>query len=531
MTIAAPLPPAVFGLPAKFASWYPDQFDAMCRIHDATTRFVGLVIPTGGGKTLTYMAASRLHLPRRTVVLTASKGLQDQVVEDGYDGLVDVRGQGAYPCKALYPGGEWEHLVVPTSQRTCDEGPCHVGLPCSLREAGCAHYDRVRLGVNSRTLSTNYACWLAQKRYGQGLGAPDLLVLDEAHQAVNELSNALTVTLDKWLCSAIGLVPPGGEDLAIWKSWATFHADRLKGLLDVKAVSTSGHDVKYRARLKRAERILRAMMTMTPMNWIPDHTDSAWVFEILNPAKHAEEYLFQGARKIVLTSATLTEKTLGLLGVPADQVTFHAYPSRFPIARRPVYIIPTARVDAKMSHGSKMAVVHRIDQIVAQRPHVKGIVHAVSYARAKFIVGESSEHPRFLMHGNKPGDVAATVKDFKQQPDSRVLISPSIVTGWDFPHAACRFQILPKLPFPDTRSKILQARSAIDPDYLPYLMIQALVQSVGRGMRAPNDWCETFILDDHIRWVLGKYKALIPHWFREAIKTTTLLPKPLTFDA
>src|SRR5258707_8109244 len=100
------------------------------------------------------------------------------------------------------------------------------------------------------------------------------------------------------------------------------------------------------------------------------------------------------------------------------------------------------------------------------------------------------------------------VTAFRKTPEALgyVLVSPSVMTGWDFPDSQCRFQILAKLPFPDTRSKITQARQALDKDYGPYLMMQNLVQAVGRGMRSKTDWCETLIVDDNCAWVSGKYK-------------------------
>ena len=96
----------------------------------------------------------------------------------------------------------------------------------------------------------------------------------------------------------------------------------------------------------------------------------------------------------------------------------------------------------------------------------------------------------------------------------------------DLPDDFCRFQILFRLPFPSTQSKIVQARVAIDPEYAAYLMTQRLIQSVGRGMRSATDWCETFILDDKWKWAKGKYKHMLPAWFREALGISQTVPDP-----
>jgi hypothetical protein len=48
---------------------------------------------------------------------------------------------------------------------------------------------------------------------------------------------------------------------------------------------------------------------------------------------------------------------------------------------------------------------------------------------------------------------------------------------------------------------------AHDPDYANYVAMQKLVQAVGRGMRAPDDWCETLIVDDQFSWFVKPPRA------------------------
>ena len=106
-----------------------------------------------------------------------------------------------------------------------------------------------------------------------------------------------------------------------------------------------------------------------------------------------------------------------------------------------------------------------------------------------------------------------------------ILVSPSVVTGYDFPYDECRFQIVGKLGFPDTRDPIMKARIKKDPDYSSYLAMQSLVQSSGRGGRATDDWCETFIIDDNAKWFLWKFKHFAPDWFMRAYTRLQFVPK------
>lgn len=498
---------------------------------DAQTRFVGITAPTGSGKSLIYMAAQQLF-SGRTVILTSTKGLQDQLGTDfGSVGLQDLRGQRNYPCHALEPGGDFSHLWPSHSQPaapTCEDGPCHVGAACPLKEAGCEYYDRIRLAAG-RLLVTNYALWLAQARYGQGLGKVDLLICDEAHQLPDELAGSLTIKIDKWLLAAVGIeTSPQGTSVQEWRDWGRYHGQRLRKRLESLPKPSSGQEVKYRRRMKSAEKLLGQLEEMEPGNWVPDHTDQSWVWEVLNPSAYAEQLLYQGAGRVVLLSATLTPKTLHLAGI--QDATVWECPSRFPVSRRPVWYIPTVRVDARLKPLEAGVWIKRIDQIISPRQSVKGLVHTVSYKRRDQILAGSSYMGHMVTHSQVPGDVARVVKRFKLLDKAGVLVSPSLTTGWDFPHEQCRYQIICKLPFPDTRSAIMQARCEIDPELLLYLTAQALVQTVGRGMRDAGDWCETFIIDDHWQWFHQKARHLMPAWFLAAIKRSPVLPPPYKGD-
>jgi len=528
-------PPSAFGFSAsKFPTWREDQIIALDIILNAPTRFVGLNMPTGSGKTLAYMAALILQGDhRRGVVLTHAKGLQDQLYQDfGGMGVLDIRGQRNYPCAALGEGGEFQHLADPTPGivPTCDQGPCHAGLICSHKEGGgCGYYDNIRLGQFWRWISTNYAAWLAQKRYVAGFGTPpDMLILDEADIADEVLADSLTITIPKWELHTVGIqTVPDGPSALLWRDWAKFHKARLGKKLEALGTPQSNSDLKTRRRLKHLERLLTSLAEIDYTAWVPCHDEHHWKFATIRPSVFAEPHLFQGAKKVVLVSGTLTPKTFALLGIQPAQVTFFQCPSRFNPRRRPVIHVPTCNVDNKMKAEHWDLWSTRINQIVGARPGVKGIIHTRSYKRRDVILARADQAhaSRMFSHGDK--DLAKRVEIFKGTPSPLVLVSPSIVTGWNFPHDQCRFQIIAKLPFPDTRDPVIKARVEMDPEYLYHLTMRDLVQSVGRGMRDPLDWCETLVIDNHFKWFMAKYRHLAPQWFVQAVVYAQTIPKPL----
>jgi len=93
--------------------------------------------------------------------------------------------------------------------------------------------------------------------------------------------------------------------------------------------------------------------------------------------------------------------------------------------------------------------------------------------------------------------------------------------GVDLPYEKCQFQVIYKVPYPYLGDKQINERKNIDPEWYAYKTIMTLMQAYGRGMRAENDHCDTYILDKNIQTILRNkmYRKLIPKFFKEAITT------------
>lgn len=562
-------PPNVLGLPVKFASWRPMQAEAVLRAagvvdtgssptlaDQLSRRFQVLGMPTGSGKSLAYMAAAYL-LEDRVAILTSTKGLQRQLetdFKDGSAGLVVLAGKNAYPC------------VAEEGRIGCDKGQCNYGLPCP-HKAGCEYYKAVDRAKSARIVVTNYAMWYAVHEYGEGLGDFGMLVLDEAHQAPNSVASALSVVVDEDEAQELsGDMPDPREGIATWVRWAEQQARMLSTILEAEKGNLKAGMVSLNPRRKqkmdRMRRLMTSLNTLVEAGGLIDE----WVVEteegdnrpdtvgrrrntgrraayggyggygssntappkvVLRmdpvwPGRGAERYLFRGVPRVVLTSATVVPKTLRLLGVDEPDMAFWECDNPFPVVRRPIYWVDTIRLNARSTESDLRLWVSRIDQILRSRPGVKGLVHTTSYARKEFLLANSREKARMVGHNSH--DTVAKVREFKDSAEPLVLVSPSMTTGWDFPYEQCRFQVIGKVPFPDTRDAITRTRCRLDPEYRNYLTAQALVQAYGRGVRAEDDWCECFVVDDNLGWFLKQAEALVPKWFRAAVSRHRTIP-------
>lgn len=516
---SSPLPPPLsFGAPPRYSSWRHGQDAAFSQIlqflGSSSKRVIVCCLPTGVGKSLVYMLASRIS-GRKTAVLTATRGLQDQLLDPtkGFpELLVDVRGMSNYPCK-LTAERAW---AVPYHLRNCDSGACLDGVYCRYKQTGCDYFGRVSQAAKSPIMSTNYAMWLRQSDKGdEGFcGSRNLLVLDEAHEAAEELSRHLRVELQ--LSELDGACPV--QDPTSLDQWRDYSRRlHLRVASDVELAS--GQNKRTLQDLaSRLERVSKA-----GADWIVQDTESGWEFEPLWPGPYRER-LFCGIGQVVMVSATVRPKTLELLGLTPADYDFHEWPSPFDPRRRPIIHIPTVAMKAKTSRSDLELWGSRHDQIIRPRLDRKGMAHTVSFERAR-LLRELSEF-RGLMLLNTPKTTRDIVREFKDSPPPRFMVSPSISTGYDFPYTDCEYQIISKIAFPDSRSPLMAARQKADPEYPMFLAACDLVQAVGRGMRAPNDACETFILDDQVKWFIWKFKHFFPRWFLESYRSEPTIPPP-----
>lgn len=494
-----------------YDDWRPGQRLAIRQALAAKTPHVLIQAPTGAGKTAIALAIQQLDRGR-WVTLTASKGLMTQYGLEA-PWLTDVRGMSNYVCQAAEPDGEHEALFPRRRASVmCDEGPCRSGLACGLRESGCTYYDQYHAAVQSRTPLTNYDYWLASRRWGQGLGRVDGLICDEAHDSPDKLLSACRLELP-----AREMPRRRPRTLALWRAWA--HSRRL----ELQGQDTGDHP-DQRMKRQRLIDVLERMDTLDA-SWQWDPTEAGGVtFEPTRP-KLLAPLLFKGVRKVVYLSATATPATLDVLGIGHADRTIVTLKSHFPVARRPVYAIATCRVDHRWSDADQRFWLQQMDDFIEARRDRKGLLHTVSYGRQQWLLRQS-RHRGMMLAPRDARSLEAAVRRFKASREPLILVSPSLTTGFDFPYAQCEYNILCKVPFPDTRSRIMQARVKATPGYRLVVAATQIQQAAGRGMRAADDSCEIAIFDDHFRWLYYYHPELFQQWFLDAIVPMRRLPTP-----
>ncbi len=485
--------PSDLGLPTRFPSFRPHQGEAALNLAAGDRRFSVVNAEVGTGKSLLAVATSRL-LSARTLYLVSTKVLASQLLSDFAEiGMVEVRGHTSYPC-AVQTTSKYEPL-------------------CSWPRERCQYRIDVEAARGARLVVSNYAFWLTLARYSDPsvLGQFDLLVCDEAHAAEEWLSKWCAVTLSRAEVKALigwdlPLTDIAAGDTDGWAKWAyqagALVREKYQLAKDVKKDERENENLLQRLNGLGKDLAELARAPESGVKWVTERLSggASVKFSPVWSRPWAERYLFRGIPRVILCSATIFPEDAGYLGISESDHEYVEVASGFDPRRAPFIYIPTVRVGKNMDEGMIRVWVNKIDEILKGRLDRKGLVQTTSYAYAHEIMTRSRHRGNgYLLH-HTTKTAREVIQAYRESEEPCALVSPSVWTGHDFPEDLCRFNIITKIPFPDTRDPVLSARMDDDKRYRNHLAAVTLRQGAGRGNRSARDFSETLLVDDHWKW-------------------------------
>lgn len=523
--------PTRLGLP-QFAQWRSQQPSAITELIDALTPmdlggggYDYAVLPdqAGFGKSGVYLGMSQLMRRTeditRTIIMTASRGLQDQVGRDA-PFSEDIKGRANYKC--TYDGSRKRNL-------TCKDGPEHG---CEIEDS-CAYTARKRICSTHHTVITNYACRLSMSMYpnATGVGEFDLNIADEAHLIPDEITRAMAVELNgdeqsRILNDIDSTMSRGKFKTTLWNSlaagWLSWYTATY---IEEDPYGGRSHDSADEETRALRDKVASISKYSGTDNWLTYHKerDETLYLDVIWPGMYARNGLYPRGKTLFVT-ATATNKLLGQIGVPGDKVYWRHTGGQFDPRRWPAYWLKTCQVKGslypkpnqkEMPRHAKSKLISTIDHVIRTRAvdaSRNGVIIPPSYELAKWIKENSTYGNRIIVPTAQT--TRADVERFKSKPSSGiVLCSPAIGTGYDFPNDTGRWLVIPKVPYSYHGDPLIKARNDKDPRYSDGLVAQELAQMVSRLMRGPLDWCEIFILDDLIYPFLNRNRDIMVDWF------------------
>ena len=508
-------------------------------------KVVLLDAPTGSGKTVTGGALGGVY--GRAIYLTETIGLQTQYLAT-LDGAVTATGRRNHICPLA--------RTVRGEPVTADDAPC----PCPVASSSepCSYYAQWFDAEEARDAVLNYAYAVRVlqaggirfgKEQGDVMRSPfrgrDLMVCDEGHLLERALRSAGTIELFANSMKRAGVRVPAARNWSTeeWRGWARTELSRCAeewGPVDEAfevAVTTTGQvsvsslqDVR---RIKSARNVLRQLSQLRDAVLVVPSSfgwrfEPLWVWDGL-----ANDLLFRHVPRVLVMSATLGSPALlvRLLGFGEEEWAEIHVQSTFPVARRPVYYWPVAKMSAKTGEWEQSKIIGALNYVATLGRFAtrKGVVHCASYRLAKWIYTHEDLDPavraRMIVHDSEHREEAFRQFTTAVDSDPAILVSPAAWTGVDWPYHH-DWQFIPKVPFADLTDDVTRARfeyvdergERIGRKVYAHEAASTLVQGVGRGVRAEDDRCVTVIADKNF-WTLYRHTApeAFPEWFRASV--------------
>ena len=513
------------------------QLDIIQNIEDAISKgYKYIVLEAGTGTGKSAVATTLANIYGSAYILTMTKQLQHQYSKEF--GFPIVKGRSNFSC------------LMGGSESTCDMGVCKTTVnskkffcPFSITKVPkltstlafedsfgndiyynsdnhCNYWEQKANAINSPITLMNYDYAILELNYVKHFGRRSLLILDEAHNIENKLMNSLELTLSNQRLE---------KDIKRKISKETLKDGSVEDwILELESLYESYQDVDLKDlpmnkvdRIRRTIsriKLLRDHLEHEPKNWVIDSNEYSVSFKPLRVNKYAKDNLLKYGDICIFMSATILSHKMfsKWLGLNPDEVYYIKVDSPFPPEKRPIILDLVGKMSKNRIKKTAPKTIPIINKILRKHNDEKGLIHSHSYKCSRFIT-QNIPNARLISHTS--ANRQRVLDYFEKDSDPLVLVSPSMSEGVDLPYDKCRFQIIYKVPFPYLGDKQINLRQKRDKRWYAYKTVMTIMQAYGRGMRAEDDYCTTYVLDKDILMLFKSplYRSLIPDFFKEAI--------------
>ena len=387
-------------------------------------------------------------------------------------------------------------------------------------ESHCHYWNQKANSINSPITLMNYDYAIAELNYVKHFGTRSLLILDEAHNIESKLMRTMEVNLyNKRL----------EKDISRVISKETLEDGEVQDwIMEISAITESYEDIDVKDLSKsKAERIrstisrlktLKDNLEREPENWVIDGDENGVSFKPLRVHDYAKNNLLKYGDVVIFMSATILSSNLfsKWLGLSPDEVYHVKVDSPFTKEKRPIILDLAGKMSKNRIVKTAPKTIPILKKILDKHKDEKGLIHTNSY-KCQHFINNNLLNSRLISHNSENRE--SVLEYFEKDENPLVLVSPSMSEGVDLPYDKCRFQVIYKIPFPYLGDKQINMRRKSDQKWYAYKTAMTLMQAYGRGMRAEDDYCYTYILDSDINMVLKSpvYRSLIPNFFKEAV--------------
>lgn len=509
-----------------------NQIKALEWLEQQDAKYLILESPVGSGKSNIGIAYNEF-LGGKSYVLTPQRILQAQY-EESFAGnetvnLASFYGKGNYTCHE--------------KNTTCD-----VGSVVKPQCTNCPFAAAKRRAVNAKNTVMNYKLGLLQFAYGmKTFKKRELIIMDECHTLENHLIDFDALKITEWRSKRYNIRFTTQKTIVDALEW--MKETYLPKIRDaVKNMEDDCEEIQFKAedghRLTTAE-----IKKLKEFDELSDHVDEATTMSLRNPDDVANNYVlvheplaFQFKRlygaytfarlvqpkadRFLFMSSTILNKD-GFckdLGIDPAQSAFLSLDSDFPKENRPVYYLPTMKMNAGWNAPEnakeRKSMAKGIVEIVKSHKEDSGVIHTGNFKIAEWLVRElkDADVPHEIYHhnpdsGDNRNDV---IEAFTNDIKPRILISPSSTEGLDLKEDLGRFAIFAKVPFGNLGDQWIKRRMELSTEWYQRQALINIIQGGGRVVRSKDDWGRVYILDASWGYLYKMTFSQIPKWWRDA---------------
>ena len=512
-------------LPKQYKTWRDDQWATLSAIQKSDKSFFLADLPTGVGKSLIAVGAHKI-LNKKTIIICATKQLQNQYLRDFEDIAVTLKGRANYPCamrKSEFP------------DVTCED--CSMKMPRKCRYfSECEYYQQKEKAAAAPLAILNNAYFLNEVNgFNSVFAGAELLIADEIDALDNTLLGYVELRVNSRQLDRYGLSTPYQpwfkESWVKWIDKANETLTRTSGDLGRNLERRSFEDwgkpeMDANKRKKAVEKLkdkLTFIKSEVDYTWtftqeVKDG-QTEWVFKPINVGKYANRYLWSQANMKIGLSGTILSPQILCRELGISDCDYMRLSSPFDVGNRPIYYNPVASFSHNHMAEELPKLKKQIEMDLKGYEDKKVLIHTVSYQLRDYLRDNLECQDRIVTHDSNDREQA--LEHFKKSRKPLVILSPSFDRGVDLrAEDNCGAQMICKIPYLSLGDQQVSAKTKTPGGWEWYDLkaCQTLLQMSGRSVRSATQRCDTFIYDEKFSRLRSRTKGTIPEWWLAAVQ-------------
>lgn len=515
----------------------PEQKQIINEIIDAIDMgFKNIIIEAGTGTGKSAIATTIANYIGDSYILTMTKQLQNQYLDDFDYMLAEIKGTSNYSCN-----------LRPTSCDDCMQLDANRG-----RHQDCKYKLAIEYAKEHPCVITNYDYLFFAGNYAESFMPRKLLVLDESHNLEKKIMHLIGKTLNRQM---------------IWKHYGldifypVTQGKTLKSIDNVDYWVSTLHELETRARSKAYNAVNRKNRELYTKDKLKfqylitqlEDTEAKFIIELptkkdilndklvndkfenglkaefkpLTISDYSDQLLHFGEIRLFMTGTLGNkDKFCQWIGIDPNETYYIFVKSPFAKEHRPIiksYVGSMSGRKGRNPNWRNPQAIQKIKELINKHRYEKGVIHTSSNQQAWFIKKMLNSKNVWVAQGPTRED---TIRRFESSRQPVILVGAGLKDGVDFKGDKCRYQIMFKMPYPSLAGKQVNIRMHIDKSWYAYQTIMPLMQAYGRGIRDTDDYCVMYVLDSDFDRLLNQHRYLFNEYFLEAIKGAAK-PRPV----